>query len=833
MYQKRVPLAYKIIIPFALLNIVVASIAGPIARNWIAGKIEQAANQHMRDGALAVQDFFWEKEREVRLRSQAMADRKEVSAALAAGDPHRLLRELLPIKASFSVDSFAVADRNGRVLEGNGGLLNNQATISEWSLFKQGVVEMNSANLVETKRGLQLVGINPVRSAQGVIGVVLVGIDVNPILKEIKEDLHYDLALFLDGKLAASTLTNEQVRAINVDRAVGRVADADKDEITTTDDPGNPQRMILVPLKLHGEVIGSFVLLSSDIEVNAAKRDVVTNTILLNTLVVIVMGLIGYVISKRLSNPLEKVADAARAIASGNLSERVAVQSADEIGDLAEIFNKMADSLEQRAEELTHRINELSVLHDVSAAFGRTSNLEQLMDALIAPALELSKAEACYIGLANDGGIGLLPETWRALNHVDSEERAAVLRDLAVADLEKSSAPVMHDDPNLGHVACIPLRLGDSTNGIMAVSRKNPGFSRGEIRLLSTLGGEAAVAVEKVRLFNGLRESSVNTVKALANAVEAKDPYTRGHSEQVARYSMLLAGELGLSELQKQSLETAAYLHDIGKIGVSDDILVKPGTLSKEEQSAIQQHTLVGANILSAAPFPWPITPVVRHHHERYDGKGYPAGLSKGEIPLTSRILAIADAFDAMISDRPYRRARSVDEALAELQRCAGTQFDPYLIGLFVRAVKGKKEAVAGTPSASVDLRKRWVRSTVVKIGELLIEGYGELAGPRVTGSLEARLNEFMVNAGIDVLVAGGRLEIGFDDNLDFRQEIEVFREVLRTEVDLISSVTGRQVAEKLYRTAYDSLTDAERRVLDFYPLVPQFKQPTDRFGKQ
>ncbi|MGB9920725.1 MAG: HD-GYP domain-containing protein [Moorellales bacterium] len=186
------------------------------------------------------------------------------------------------------------------------------------------------------------------------------------------------------------------------------------------------------------------------------------------------------------------------------------------------------------------------------------------------------------------------------------------------------------------------------------------------------------------RQIKSLRE----VVALLAAAIEARDAYTVNHSLNVARTAAAVAAEMGLSSHDREQIYLAGLLHDIGKIGVSDAILGKPEGLAPEEFERIRQHPVIGAGILQkGGPAFAPLIPAIRHHHERWDGSGYPDGLRGESIPLWARILAVADAFDAMTSDRPYRRARSLGEAVAEIGRCAGTQFCPRTVRAFMRCV--------------------------------------------------------------------------------------------------------------------------------------------------
>ncbi|MFB5084781.1 HD-GYP domain-containing protein [Symbiobacterium thermophilum] len=177
----------------------------------------------------------------------------------------------------------------------------------------------------------------------------------------------------------------------------------------------------------------------------------------------------------------------------------------------------------------------------------------------------------------------------------------------------------------------------------------------------------------------------VATVGALANSIEARDPYTRGHTDRVARITLAFCERLGWERERLSIARMGALLHDIGKIGVPDAILRKPGRLTAEEYELMKQHTTIGAQILQGIDALVPAIPFVLCHHERWDGKGYPQGLAGEEIPIEGRILAIVDAFDAMTSVRVYRAPLTTETAVNEIRRCAGTQFDPALVPAFVR----------------------------------------------------------------------------------------------------------------------------------------------------
>lgn len=181
-----------------------------------------------------------------------------------------------------------------------------------------------------------------------------------------------------------------------------------------------------------------------------------------------------------------------------------------------------------------------------------------------------------------------------------------------------------------------------------------------------------------------LERAYLDTIGILRQTVEAKDPYTRGHSDRVSEYSVLIGKKLGLDEKTLHILKIGGLFHDIGKIGIPDSILLKESKLSDEEYSQIKNHPMIGVHMLGDAAIFSDILPIVKHHHERYDGRGYPSQLVGDDIPYVARIAAVADTFDAMTSKRSYRDSLPIDVVRAEIERCSGTQFDPNIAKVFL-----------------------------------------------------------------------------------------------------------------------------------------------------
>lgn len=225
-------------------------------------------------------------------------------------------------------------------------------------------------------------------------------------------------------------------------------------------------------------------------------------------------------------------------------------------------------------------------------------------------------------------------------------------------------------------------------------------YSSEDLSLLRTVANHLAVATENAQLYARMRDLYLSGVRTLAATVDAKDSYTHGHSERVSSYARAIATELGLPRIEIEQIELAGWLHDIGKIGIPDRVLQKPGRLDPDERAMIMEHAALGAKILADNLALMPLVPFVRHHHEWYDGDGYPDGLSGDEIPLGAAIISVADTYDTMTTDRPYRRAPGREKARAEIERCAGTQFNPTVVAAFLRALD--REPVPVTPDEAI-----------------------------------------------------------------------------------------------------------------------------------
>ena len=247
--------------------------------------------------------------------------------------------------------------------------------------------------------------------------------------------------------------------------------------------------------------------------------------------------------------------------------------------------------------------------------------------------------------------------------------------------------------PCLTRTLClVPLRLGDRILGLLMLgevrNEEREPFTPEKIHLARSIGDQAASTLNRAELFIELEESYLQTVFALANAVDAKDTYTANHAQQLTAMALAVGREMGLSPREMEDLRYGAILHDIGKIGIPDAILQKPASLDEEEWKWMRQHPEIGARILAPIPRLSGASRIVRHHHERFDGTGYPDRLSGDTIPLVARILTVVDAYNAILDAREYKPARSQAEAIAELKQRAVAPFDPCIVNVFLQVLK-------------------------------------------------------------------------------------------------------------------------------------------------
>lgn len=247
------------------------------------------------------------------------------------------------------------------------------------------------------------------------------------------------------------------------------------------------------------------------------------------------------------------------------------------------------------------------------------------------------------------------------------------------------------------NLVCVPVFARGAVIGALeAINKYEGSFDDDDLELMETFADSVGIAIENAKLYENLKEAFYETAEALADTIEKRDPYTGGHTQRVMDYSVAIAEEMRLSPAETENVRLAAVLHDIGKIGVPDSVLLKTGPLDDDEYETMKGHCATASEIVAKVRHLMVLVPAIRSHHERVDGAGYPDHLKGEEIPLFARIISVADTFDAMTTDRPYRAGLSREAAIEELRKCADEQFDAEAVAAFIAVLRREAAPAEG-----------------------------------------------------------------------------------------------------------------------------------------
>lgn len=354
--------------------------------------------------------------------------------------------------------------------------------------------------------------------------------------------------------------------------------------------------------------------------------------------------------------------------------------------------------MEDLSAEIVNLYQELSLIYSLSSKLGSELDICAICDQVVEEISKALEVEIIIIMLLNENS-GMLSVQACTGAHIGNMAVAASSEPFA-GIFARMKTTVINDDFDeavlpfpLKDSLCVPLVTDNKNIGLLIAREKLSGeeFRTPEIKLIDALSGEIASAIKKAQLYERINRLFISTVEALASAIDAKDPYTYGHSRRVAQISFEICKEIGMTSDEINSTRLAALLHDIGKIGTPEHILQKPGRLQLDEIEIIKEHPLQGAQILAAIDELKDVVDWIKHHHERYDGMGYPDSMVAGDIPLQSRIISIADSFDAMTSDRPYRKGMEPAKVMDIMNDLTCSQYDPELFKAFKAVFIQKK----------------------------------------------------------------------------------------------------------------------------------------------
>lgn len=372
-----------------------------------------------------------------------------------------------------------------------------------------------------------------------------------------------------------------------------------------------------------------------------------------------------------------------------------------------------------KVEELNALINELNILNKIMEGFTSVNSGEEMFRHLVTMGVQVVQAEEMRFYLINeemecpyevafafddqvvvdlDGGVEIKEADFVRGVAYEQEKK---LIDCLIMENVKDEVPFLLSDNSISKIAgeqikslmIVPLKIRKKIFGILTgtIRTGTRKFVEMDLYYLSFIAQRAAYAIENIALYENIYENLFSTLYAFVAALEAKDSYTEQHSNRVAELSIMIGREFGCSTEELEILNFAGRLHDIGKIGIRDDILLKQGKLTDEEFAEIKKHPVIGANIVSQLGLWNRERKIIKHHHERFDGQGYPDGLLSDDIPLLARILSVADSYDAMASDRAYRKKMDSKKIISIIKDCSGTQFDPEIVDVFLKIFESGK----------------------------------------------------------------------------------------------------------------------------------------------
>lgn len=382
--------------------------------------------------------------------------------------------------------------------------------------------------------------------------------------------------------------------------------------------------------------------------------------------------------------PLQRLDDATKRVADGDFDFRVDVRSRDEFGDLAASFNSMA-------EQIGRQVSTLAAIAEIDRAILSALDDKAIVKALAARVGDVVSCDGVIVCLEDTRQENTL-RIYRPGGHMvevasfTADEQALLVREAEAfvvgpdTDVPRYVRAMADDGIQL--MLVLPVIAGDKPAGVVGIGRSDASavFNSGDIRWGRQLADQVAVAFSNTRLISKLDRFGWGTLTALARAIDAKSPWTLGHSERVTHLAVEIGRVLGISKEQIHALRRGGLIHDIGKIGVPRSILDKKGSLTREETEVVRDHVRIGVNILEPIGAFADVMPIVAQHHEHYNGTGYPAGLAGEEIDLLARIFTVADYFDALTNERPYRKAMARAAAITIITEGAEREFDPRVV---------------------------------------------------------------------------------------------------------------------------------------------------------
>ncbi|MBU4149930.1 MAG: GAF domain-containing protein, partial [Candidatus Omnitrophica bacterium] len=382
----------------------------------------------------------------------------------------------------------------------------------------------------------------------------------------------------------------------------------------------------------------------------------------------------GYIVGLHLKQPLDKTSAA---------FVKIYIDLALKEFQKEQELTKLYDTIRPRAIAL-------STIHTIHRLLSSTLNMDELIERMARLSLQVMRCRSCSIMLIDESGKYLMPKAVIDLNNNGGKKDVCKYRKIKVGSGIIGNVARSGKVYRFRSLMCVPL-IEEDTVGVICVKKKTSkaSFSNFDLEILLTLAEQAVIAIRNAKLYEEQEKAAYGSIKSLAVLLDAKSPNMYTRSERFTKITLAVAEEMRLSREEIKDLHYAVLLPDTGKFGIPDKILKKQGGLSLGEFNIIKKQHLESLKILQPLEFLKPAMPIIKHHHERYDGMGYPDGLKGKQIPLGARIMAVVEAFEAMVSARPYKDKRiTISQAIKEIERNKGTQFDPEVVASFISALK-------------------------------------------------------------------------------------------------------------------------------------------------
>lgn len=452
--------------------------------------------------------------------------------------------------------------------------------------------------------------------------------------------------------------------------------------------------------------------------------------LILGVLIFLLLG-INFIING-FTKAIQNLITVMRTVEQGDYTLQIPINRKDEVGEIAQQFNKTIEAISYRDEELQafneelsdsfQKINEANekltkayeeisynyqqqkTINQLAEKLYQVKGLESLLQAILVHTQEILSAERAAVFFYDSS-----ERSFKVKAHLNYEDKELPFMTLMSDEknfkwvMENSEVRIidhlqqdnykrfkLESENQYEMMMYLPI-LDEQENVIGFITYFSNKLNVEYTPILKQISRMISITVQNEQLITNEKETYFEIIVSLVKSMDLKDPYTKGHSERVMNYSLMLGKHLNLPKIEMDSLKHGSILHDIGKLGIPDEILLKQGKLNSDEFDLIKSHSIKGATFINNLRFLQPSLPIIRNHHERYDGKGYPDGLKGDEISLVTRIVTIVDAYDAMTSKRGYRKELSKQEAIEELKNNRGTQFDPYLVDQFIDVLNHEK----------------------------------------------------------------------------------------------------------------------------------------------